>query len=188
LVPFISVQSQKGKIGIHSERGQYEIRRPQPVLNVSSSKPEIIAHNRPGQLNVDNSLTWDALDGGNIEAFWHRIYSQYKQVAQRNIAQIVERGNQMGDLRIKGDPIPSMALDEFIEGAPDLQVFGEASVDNTKFQYIPNDVNIQFIPGKLDVKAQIQRPEINFHRGSVNIYMEQYPKVTITPPVIDISA
>ena len=188
MVPFISVQSQKGKIGIHSERGQFEIRRPQPVLNVSSSKPQIIAHNGPGQLRIDNPRTWNALDGGNMEAFWSRIYSQYKQVAQQNISQIVERGNQLGDLRIKGDPIPSRALDEFIEGAPDLQVYGEASVDNTQFEYIPNDVNIQFIPGELNVDAQIQRPEINFHRGSVNIYMEQYPKVTITPPAIDISA
>lgn len=188
MVPFISVQSQKGKIGIHSERGQFEIRRPQPVLNVSSSKPEIIAHNAPGQLKVDNTLTWEALDGGNMEAFWNRIYSQYKQVAMQNISQIVEKGNRMGDLRIQGDPIPSMALDEFIEGAPDLQVYGEASVDNTQFDYIPNDVNIQVIPGDLNIDTQIQRPEINFHRGSVNIYMEQYPKVTITPPVIDISA
>ncbi len=188
MVPFISVQSQRGKIGIHSERGQFEIRRPQPVLNVSSSKPEIIAHNAPGQLKVDNTLTWEALDGGNMESFWNRIYSQYKLVAQQNMTQIVERGNQMGDLRIKGDPIPSMALDEFIEGAPDLQVYGEASVDNTQFDYIPNDVNLQIVPGELNIQASIQRPEINFHRGSVNIYMEQYPKVTITPPMIDISA
>lgn len=188
MVPFISVQSQRGKIGIHSERGQFEIRRPQPVLNVSSRKPEIIAHNRPGQLNIDNALTWNALDGGNIEAFWHRIYSQYKQVAQQNLAQIVEQGNRMGDLRNKGNPIASMALDELIEGAPDLQVYGEASVDNTQFDYIPNDVNIQVIPGEHNIDAQIGRPQIEFHRGSVNIYMEQYPKVTITPPVIDISA
>ncbi|MFC5528963.1 DUF6470 family protein [Cohnella yongneupensis] len=188
MVPFISVQSQKGKIGIHSERGQYEIRRPQPVLNISSRKPEIIAHNRPGQLNIDNSRTWEALDGGNMEVFWSRIYSQYKQIAQQNISEIVAQGNQLGDLRIKGNPIPDMALDEFIEGAPDLQVYGEASVDNTQFNYIPNDPDIQFVPGELNVQAQIQRPDINFHRGSVNIYMEQYPKVTITPPVIDISA
>ncbi len=188
MVPFISVQSQRGKIGIHSERGQFEIRRPQPVVNVDSKKTEITAHNRPGQLNIDNTPTWEALDGGNFEAFWHRIYSQYKQIAQQNIAQIVEQGNRMGDLRNKGNPMASMALDEFIEGPPDLQVYGEASVDNTKFNYIPNDVNLQVTPGELNIDAQIRRPQIEFHRGSVNIYMEQYPKVTITPPAIDISA
>lgn len=188
MVPFISVQSQRGKIGIHTERGQFEIRRPQPVLNVSSSRPEIIAHNRPGQLIIDNTRTWDALDGGNMEAFWSRVYSQYKQVAIDNLNRIVDEGNRMGDLRIKGNPIPEMALNEFVEGAPDLQVYGPASLVNTSFDYIPNDPDIQFIPGEFDIQAEIHRPEINFHRGSVNIYMEQYPKVTITPPVIDISA
>lgn len=123
-----------------------------------------------------------------MEVFWNRIYSQYKQVAIENLNRIVDEGNRMGDLRIKGNPIPELALNEFVEGAPDLQVYGPASLDNTSFDYIPNDPDIQFIPGELNIQAQIQRPEINFHRGSVNIYMEQYPKVTITPPVIDISA
>ncbi|XID91012.1 DUF6470 family protein [Paenibacillaceae bacterium WGS1546] len=186
MIPFISIQSQRGLIGIESTRGQYEIRRPQPTLDVQRTPTVIHANNRPGNLQIDQSLTNDALTGGKPEAFWQRIYSQYKEVARSNIEQIVEKGNLVGDLRNKVDPRPLMALDDFIEGPPDLQVYGFASPANIQFSYTPNDLNLEVIPGGIEIKAQIHRPEINYHRGGVNIYMKQYPKVTITPPAIDL--
>lgn len=188
MIPRISIQSQRGIIGIESKRGQYEISRPQPELKIQSERATITANNKPGTLIVDQSLTNEALNGGKPQAFWERIYSQYKQVAAENIQKIVENGNRMGALHIKGNPIADIALNEFIEGAPDLQVFGYASPANLAFQYTPNDVNIQVERGNVTVDAQIHRPDIQFHRGSVKIYMQQYPKVTITPPEIDITA
>jgi len=188
MIPMISIHSQRGLIGIESRRGQFEIRRPQPELTIKSEQATITANNRPGTLRVDQSLTNDALNGGKPQSFWNRIYSQYKQIADQNIQQIVEKGNRLGDLRIKGNPIPDMALSAFIEGAPDLQIYGYASPANIAFQYTPNDVNVQVERGQLTVDAQIHRPDIQFHRGSVSIYMQQYPKVTITPPEIDITA
>jgi len=139
-------------------------------------------------LRIDQSLTNDALTGGKPEAFWNRIYSQYKQIAQQNIEQIVEKGNQMGDIAHGGNPLPEQALSEFLEGAPDIQIFGFASPVNVSFQYTPNDVNLQVQQGGVDIDVQAHKPEIEFHRGGVNVYMQQYPKVTITPPAIDIIA
>ncbi|RED57606.1 DUF6470 family protein [Cohnella lupini] len=188
MVPFISIQSQRGLIGIESERGRYDIRRPKPELQVQSIKAVVTATNRPGNLQIDQTLTNNALTGGKPEVFWNRIYSQYKQIAQQNIQQIVEKGNRMGNIARRDNPIPELALNDFVEGAPDLQVFGFASPTNIEFQYTPNDVNLQVDRGRLNIDVQVHRPEINFERGNVNIYMQQYPKVTITPPKIDITA
>jgi hypothetical protein len=188
MVPFISIQSQRGLIDVKSERGQFEIRRPQPTVTANSKQPEIIAHNRPGNLVIDQKRTNDALTGGKPEAFWQRIYSQYQDIARQNIAQIVQDGNVLGDLRNKSNPIPGMALQEFIDGPPDLTVYGAASLANIDIEYIPNDVNIQVIPGGRNLDVQVHRPEIEFHRGSVSVFVQQYPKVTITPPTINIMA
>lgn len=188
MVPFLSITSERAKIGIESQKGHFEIRRPQPDIRVESRKPEITANNQPGVLNIDQSRTGDALNGGKPEAFWRRIYSQYKEIGQQSVAQIVERGNRMGDLRVKGNPIAEMALEEFIEGAPDLQIYGFASLDNVHFEYIPNDLNLQVVPGGVNMDVQVGRPEIYFNRGSVKVYMEQYPKVSITPPTINLLA
>ncbi|CAG5088515.1 Putative uncharacterized protein yviE [Thermobacillus xylanilyticus] len=182
MVPQISIHTQRGLIGVDSEPGRFEIRQRQPEVQVETKRPVIAARNRPGELIIDQTLTHNALNGGKLEAFWLRIYAQYQEVARRNLEKIVMDGNRIGDLRIKQNPIPDIALDEFIEGPPDLQVYGEARPDNTKFEYIPNDPDIQVDPGGVEIDVQLHRPEIRYHRGYVKVYMVQYPAVTITPP------
>jgi len=184
MVPQIYVETQRGLISAESRRGRFEIRQRQPEVQVETKRPVITARNRPGELIIDQTLTHNALNGGKLEAFWLRIYAQYKEVARRNLEKIVMHGNLMGDLRIRHNPIPHIALDEFVEGPPDLQLFGEARPDNTKIEYIPNDPDIQVDPGGVGIDAQIHRPDIRYHRGYVRIYMTQYPKVTIIPPPV----
>ncbi|MFC5469700.1 DUF6470 family protein [Cohnella suwonensis] len=187
-MPLISIQSQRGLISVDSQPGRFEIRRPRPEIHVESSPPVITANNGPGELVIDQTRSFSALTGGKMDEFWHRIHSQYKGFAQQNLTHIVEWGNRMGDLRIRGNPMPDMALDAFVEGAPDLQVYGEATADNIDLGYIPKDLNLRVEPGKFIIDVQSHRPEVNYHRGGVKIQMAQYPKVTITPPTINIMA
>jgi len=187
LVPQISVQTIRGQIAAETEPAKLEIRRPQPVVQAKTTPAKITATNRPGVLIADQTLTNNALTGGKPEAFWKRIYSQYQDIYMQNLLRIVEEGNIMGDLRKPGNPIPDLALNDFIEGPPDLQVFGPASPDNIEFEYIPNDINLQVEVGGVEIKVQTFRPEIRAEPGKVHIYMKQYPQVIITPPVIDIT-
>jgi len=182
MVPQIYVETQRGLISAESRRGRFEVEQRQPDVRIETKRPVVTARNRPGELIIDNTLTHNALTGGKPEHFWLNIYSQYRAVALKNLEKIVKDGNLMGDLRIRRNPIPDIALDEFIEGAPDLQVFGEARPDNTKFDYIPNDPDLQVDPGGVEMDVQLHRPDIRYHHGYVRIYMVQYPKVTIIPP------
>lgn len=184
MVPQIYVETQRGMISAESRRGWHEVERRQPDVHVETRRPVVTARNRPGELIIDQTLTHNAVNGGKLEAFWLRIYSQYREVALKNLEKIVTDGNRIGDLRIKGNPMAEIALDEFIEGPPDLQVYGEARPDNTKFDYIPNDPNLQVDPGGVEMDVQLHRPDIRYHRGYVRIYMVQYPEVRITPPPV----
>jgi len=182
MVPQIYIETRRGMIGVESELGRFEIAQRQPELRVETKQPVITARNRPGTLIIDQTLTQNALNGGKPEAFWLRMYAQYKEVARKNIEKMVREGNMIGDLRIRKNPIPDFALDDFIEGPPDLQVYGEARPDNTKFEYIPNDPDIQVELGGVEIDVQLHRPDIRYHRGYVKVYMAQYPQVIITPP------
>lgn len=186
LLPYLSIQSQRGKIGAESQSGRFDIQSRQPTINVNSKPSEFRANNGPGELRIDQRRAWDALTGGKSVDFWNRIYSQYKDVARQNLSKIVEEGNRMGDLRIRGNPIPYAALDKFIEGAPDLQVYGAASPTNVDLEYIPNELNMEFIPGERQIDVEVHKTEINFNRGSVNIYMEQYPSLTFEVKNLDV--
>ncbi len=182
----ISIHSQRGIIGIESKRGHFEIETKKPDLHVHSAPTRITANNRPGVLRIDYTQTENAVTGGKAEEYWQRIYSQYKEVARQNLEKIVMEGNRMADLTMSGNPIADMALDAFIEGAPDLQVFGPASVTNTKISYTPNDMNIEVELGETQINVETYRPEIHFERGYVRTYMEQWPSVTVTPPRLDL--
>jgi hypothetical protein len=182
MMPQIYVETQRGMISAESRQGRFEVERRQPDVRVETKRAVITARNRPSELKIDNTLTHNALTGGKMEHFWLNLYAQYKAVALKNLEKIVKDGNLLGDLRIRHNPIPDIALDDFIEGPPDLQVYGEARPDNTKIEYTPNDPDIQVDPGGVEIDAQIHRPDIRYHRGYVRIYMMQYPKVTIIPP------
>ncbi|GIO12280.1 hypothetical protein J19TS2_18350 [Cohnella xylanilytica] len=181
--PFLSIQSQRGLISVESEPARLDIHRTPPDIQVESTDPVVEAHNAPGELVIDQTDSWNALNGGKPEAFWQRIYSQYKEIALQNLQKIVEDGNRVGDLRDRVNPIPEMALEEFVEGAPDLQVYGPATADNVDIQYIPNDVNLTVVrPGDVRVDVQTHPLKIAYHPGKVTVSVQQYPKVTITPP------
>lgn len=182
MAPQIYVETQRALISAETVKNRHETRQRQPEVHVETKRAVVTARNRPGELKIDNTLTHNALTGGKMEHFWLNLYAQYKAVALKNLEKIVKDGNLMGDLRIRQNPIPNIALDEFVEGAPDLQVFGEARPDNTKFEYVPNDPDIQVEPGGVEMDVRLHRPEIHYHRGYVRIYTVQYPKVTIIPP------
>lgn len=188
MIPFPTVESQRGIIGIETRKARVEIRRPMPDVQSQTIPAVVRLNNGPGRLVIDQRATDEALTGGRPLAFWQRIYSQYQQVARENLQHIVDEGNRLGDLKTHGNPIPDIALEESREGAPDLQVFGEATPRNISFQYTPNDLNMQVERGRVERKVQTHRPEVNVQPYSVRIYMEQYPKLTITPPAINIQA
>lgn len=183
----ISIRSEPAILNFEGKLGRYDIRTERPQVHVESRKAEVtMRNNGVGTLEIDMSLTNDAIDGGSPESFWRRIYSQYKQMADDNIVKIVERGNTIGDLRIKGNPIADFANEDFNEGAPDLQVYGPAYSDNTKISYTPAVPEIEVSDGDVNINVQTSRPDIQYHREYVQYYMKQYPKVTITPPAIDV--
>lgn len=185
-LPIVRTEYQLGKIGIESLLGQFDIKSSPPEMEVQSTRVQLSAPTPLPDLDIDSSRMWAALDGGNTMEFWNRIYSQMPEIALQAIGKIVEEGNRMGDLRIKLNPIPDIALEGMLEGAPDVQIFGPAAPDNVDIQFTINKPDIQVQPGTLDIRIQTRKPEINYNRGYVRIYMEKYPEVNFQVSNLDI--
>jgi hypothetical protein len=105
-----------------------------------------------------------------------------------NIKHMVEKGNRMGRLSDGGpNPIPDIAYEDYRVGGSGIEYMGAPSSDNIDMQFIVHKPVINITPGKVDIRATPRKPDIEYIRGSVRTYMMQYPKVTITPPAIDMS-
>jgi hypothetical protein len=74
------------------------------------------------------------------------------------------------------------------EGGPELEIFGPASCDNVDISFIPEKPDIQVELGKRDVRVETHKPEIEYQRNDVRIYMEQYPQVSFRVAHLDIRA
>jgi hypothetical protein len=185
-LPQIQIYSTPGKIGIHSELGQFDIRQQDASIHVETTDPVLEVHAPPPEVIIDMSRTWDALTGGKPTQFWNRIYNQFGQFVQHAIENTVSEYNRIGDVTSGENAVAAVAWDHLFAERPKLQIYGEASVHNISFEAHITRPEINFKRGRTEVRVTPHKPEIEYHRGNVEIYMAQYPKVKVVPPKLDV--
>jgi hypothetical protein len=184
-IPQIQISQTYARIGIDADLGKYDMKQPRPTFELKQppAKMEIRSHN--GEMDIDQSKAWDALGRTNILEVMNRIFDQTKNIVQDAIANIVEEGNEMGNIaKNKELMIPLLAQDVTIS-FPDFQYAGEASYDNVDITYTARKPDIEVTPSNIELTSQPNPPEVNYNRGKLDIYMQQYNKIDITPPAID---
>ncbi|WP_337103586.1 DUF6470 family protein [Paenibacillus sp. YIM B09110] len=186
-IPQIQIQSVSGRIGIQSQSGQYEIRQTPATIDIQTTDTVIDIQTEQPVVIIDMTKTRNALSGGKPEAFWNRIYSSYQDCAIRYIQRTVQEYNQIGDLTAGGNPVADVAKQSLSQQDLKLNVFGPAAYDNVDFQAIISKPEVNVQVGRADINVKVNKPDIQYNRGSVNVYMEQYASVTITPPIIDLT-
>lgn len=186
-LPQIQIQSTPARLGIQTDLGKFEIKQGRAELNIESTPAVIDIKNAKPEIIIDQSKTWDALTGGKPISFWNRVYSSYTQFPVSYVEKTVQDYNQIGDLTAGGNPIAEIARQSLSQELIPIQVYGEASHLNVKFDAVIQKPEINVQPGRVNIQSDIKQPEVNFQRGKVQIYMEQYASITITPPAIDMS-
>lgn len=183
-IPTIRLDIQSAKIGIDIQRGQWDIRQPQPTVEMHTTPTKIEMRSAQGELHIDQSKAWDALGIGSNVTFMNRIYSESKDIALQGIARIVENGNRMAAIEKKGNPIADIAAEQAFEPS-EMNYLGEASYDNVDLDYTQHQVEYDVNPGSVSIQITPHKPEISYTPGKVSIYLQQYPKVEMIPPEID---
>jgi len=185
-LPQIQISQQYGRIGIDADPGQLDIQQPKAKQELTTTPAKLEIDANPGQLIIDNSGWHDALGHGPTLQAFNRIYSECRNIAMQGIAKIVEDGNRMAAIHTGENAIAALAQ----ESTKDIDFYefmymGEASYDNIDIQYEPGPFHIQFEPAKVEHRVTVNPPIINYHRGKLDIYMLQYPKLEITAPQMD---
>lgn len=183
-IPQIQISQQPALIGIDADLGTQDIRQPRATYEMQVDRPKQDIRQPRGELEIDQSRAWDALGQGPILTALSRIYSQCHEIAMQGIARRVEDGNRMAAIQNGGNAIAEIAKDLSIS-RPQFDYYGEAGYDNVDITYTAHKAEINVTDGKVNVNAQVNKPEIDYNRGKLDIYMRQYPKVDISVPQID---
>lgn len=184
-LPIVQIRQQHARLHIDADLGRFQIRQPKPELNIQVVKGSYELETPKGDLRIDTGRARDALLVGNHLEFMHRIYTEAFQVGLEGIGRIVEEGNRMADIPRNFDAIPEIAFDNAFM---DFKMVNEppAAYDNVDIDYTANPAKIRIEPNRVQIEAALHRPEIEYIRGKMEIYMDRMNSIRFEPPQLDI--
>lgn len=183
-IPSIQIRQQHARIGMEAELGQYSMRQPKATLELKTTLSRMEVDAQDAVLHIDQSRSWDAINGGKLESFNNRIYSQMREILLEGISQMVREGKQLADVHNGRNAIADIARNAR-SNVPQIQYFGPASVHNVDIEFTVAPMDVRVIEGGVDLHTQPNRPEVEYHRGRLDIYMQQYASLEIIPPQIN---
>lgn len=160
------------------------MRQPRASLEITTSRPKQDIRAGEGKLSIDQSRAFDAVGHGPFLTVMNRIYSQSKGIALQGIAKIVADGNRMAQITNPANAFAEIARNQAFDFF-EFKIMGEASFDNVDVKYDAGPLEIETSEGSVNIETHPNRPEYNYYRGKLDIYLAQYPSVEIIPPRLD---
>lgn len=183
-IPMLQIRQQQARIGIDADPGQYSMRQPKADLQIVSKPAVMTIDQHQPELTVDSSRARAAFTGGPHLEMTQRLYSNVKQIFLEGIAKRVEQGNRMAEFFKPGNTVAEVYGKR--QPLPVLGEFrGEASFDNVDVRFNVRPVDIEIERSPVEINVQVNKPEIEYNRGKLDIYMMQYPSVQFIPPEMD---
>lgn len=183
-LPVVQIRTTPALLNMSTTPGQYSIRQPKADMQLHTKPAKLTVQSHPIKLNVDQSKAFSAYNGGNMIDMNARIYSGIQQQFLQNIAERVQQGNQLAAIHIPGNTIADIiGTDWKPRTFPETRT--EASYDNVDIQIDTKAPDLRYEPAVSEMNVTIRKPEIEYQRGKLDIYMKQYASVQYTPPAID---
>jgi hypothetical protein len=183
-IPVLQIHQTPGLIGIDADMGQFSIQQPKADMQIDTQSAQLDIHQYRPELHIDQSRALAAYVGGGHLEMTKRLYSTVQELFLQGIAKRVEEGNRMAQYYKPGNTI-----EEIVGNRGHDPSFGEfrgpASSANVDIHVERHEPDIEVEPVHVNIQVNINKPIIEYTRGKLDIYMQQYPSVQFTPPALD---
>ncbi|GAS84635.1 DUF6470 family protein [Paenibacillus amylolyticus] len=183
-LPIVQIKTTPSVLHIDADLGQQSIRQPKAELQMSTTPAKFIVESHPIKLDVDQSKAFAAYTGGSMFEMNSRIYSGFQQQFLRNMAERVEQGNQLAAIHRPGNTIANIVGTNW-QAKPFPETRAPASYDNVDIRIETRAPDVRFESAVSNLNVIVNRPEIEYQRGKLDIYVKQYASIQFTPPAID---
>ena len=184
-LPVVQIRTAPTLLSIDADPGQYSIRQPKADVQLNTRPSKLTVESHPMRLSVDQSKAFSALTGGNMIDMNARIYSGIQQIFLQNMAERVEQGNQLAAIHKQGNTIANIIGSDW-QARPFPETRTPASSGNVDTRVYTQAPDISFTPAVSEMRVNVKKPEIEYQRGKLDIYVKQYASIQYTPPAIDI--
>lgn len=182
----LQIHQTPARLYMDADPGQYSIRQPKAEVHITTTPGVLEVESTPIKMEVDSSKAFAAYHGGNSLEMNQRIYSGFQQMYLQALAKRVEQGNQAAAIHKPGNTIAEIYGTDW-KPIPFPETRGEASMDNVDIRITTAPPDVRVSRAQVDVQAEAHKPEIEYTRGKLEVYMKQYPSVRYIPPDLDLS-
>lgn len=183
--PILQIRQTPARIGIDADMGSFSITQPKAEIRITTTPSELTVQSTPPELTIDQTRARAAYNGGSVLDMNRRIYSGIQQLYLQAIARRVEQGTRMAEFFKPGNSISEIVgMDTEPNSFP--EPCGPASYDNVDLHYVATPPEINFRPATVDIQIETHRPETNYTRGKLDIYMQQYASIQFIPPELNV--
>ncbi|MGM8215201.1 DUF6470 family protein [Bacillaceae bacterium W0354] len=177
--PTIQIQTKPALIGIEQTKGHQSIEQPKADLSIEQPKADLSISQKNARLNIDQSQAWHDMElYGPLEAT-DRAANRGRQQLLEGIARRAQEGNQLMQIENGGNAIQSISKANSNRPMAPINVTWIPSRFAVKIQFEPNQLDIQAQANKPLIQSETRQPIINYQRGGVNIFMQQYNDIQI---------
>lgn len=182
----IQIETQPIRIGMETTPHEFTIEQPRGIQDIQQIPADLSIRQPRGELEIDHTRALDALGYVDTLTLSMRISAEARRLYLEGLSRTAQEGDRLAALHQGGNPIADIAWERFSHDAP-MNLVGEASYDPVDVYYTARPAEIDVQVRGAETRYEPQFPRYTFTRGKLDIYVEQYPSVKITPPRVDIT-
>lgn len=175
--PLLEIKTIPMSIELKVNKASYEIANTNATFELKRDKGGLQMEMKPTRLNID---TIETRYSAGIKSAMRSVEDFAKQgvkAAYEATATYAREGSLMLDIDIMDNPIPEIAMKKFFSDVN----FNIGFIPKTgpDISWEVGGISINFEMDKLDFDWNIERPQINFIPGSIEVIIKEYPRVEI---------
>lgn len=178
-IPQLQISTQMARIGMKQQFASIEMKQPKADISIEQPMADISMQTKRGKLTIDQSQVWEEMNVMNTLRWNEKVSREALQIVKEGTARRAEDGAQLIDIHTNVNPFVEQAKVNGHRHPKTLSVKYVPSPLAIKYSYEPSEVNINVQENKPIVNVEVNKPNITFHKGTVNIWMENYPTIDI---------
>lgn len=175
--PLLRIESVPISLEYHVERAHLELQQPEAVLDISREAGGLKISSEPIRVKLD---TFEARASAGLKStptLIREAAEKGEQLGYEAIGRIVEDGNFMMDIQIKGHTVPNLAAQN--NGKMLDTMIGFIPSTGPDISWEGPDLQMKYQMDKLTFDWRVNRPEVTFIPGNIELEIKEYPKVII---------
>ncbi|WIF96132.1 DUF6470 family protein [Caminicella sporogenes] len=175
----IRITSLPALIGINTIPAKLEIIQPKADVNMHTELPKVQMHTEQVKVQIDQYQCFAEAGLKNYLDLTKDTAQFAIQALLQGIERIVRQGNELAAIENEADPIPVQSKENAFELFNKDYNIETIPKSRPKIDFKGGTVDIKVHEGKTDIDVKVNKPQINYIPGKVEIYLRQKNSINI---------